>query len=363
MRHIFHVIPAILTWVLLALTLVAGMACYIPPSVWVLPQMLCLALPYLAAASLVVGIIWLFSRHFLLPSATAAILLVISPSLRALFPASFPPEPEPGAPVFKLLTYNIHGCDNMSDDNLPTGSQALDYVRDSGADVVCFQELNSLSASVSAGSATEDQVRGLRSIYPYALCDRVVDVSIISKYPIRRLNYGYRPTLKYFMYEIVEVKLPRRPLTIVNLHLTSFELDTDERELVQDLGRGASGIRKSASKVKRSVYSKLKDAFIMRAEAAQILASVASNIKGDLIICGDFNDVPGSYAYSTILSAGLKDAFGEAAVGPMVTFNAQHLYFHIDHVMYRGALRPFAVSRGSLKVSDHYPVTVSFELI
>ena len=46
--------------------------------------------------------------------------------------------------------------------------------------------------------------------------------------------------------------------------------------------------------------------------------------------------------------------------GPMITYNARHLYFCIDHVLYRGALTPLYISKGTIKTSDHYPLTVDF---
>ena len=77
----------------------------------------------------------------------------------------------------------------------------------------------------------------------------------------------------------------------------------------------------------------------------------------DVIICGDFNDVPGCHAIRTFADAGFHSVYPSIGFGPMITYNARHLYFCIDHVLYRGALTPLYISKGTLKTSDHYPLT------
>lgn len=75
---------------------------------------------------------------------------------------------------------------------------------------------------------------------------------------------------------------------------------------------------------------------------------------------GDFNDVAGSYAYRTIRSCGLKDAYAQTAFGPTITYNASRFYFHIDQIFYRGNLRAVSIWRGKSRSSDHYPVSATF---
>lgn len=45
----------------------------------------------------------------------------------------------------------------------------------------------------------------------------------------------------------------------------------------------------------------------------------------------------------------------------MITYNKHLFWFHIDQILYRGAIRPLSVKKGSLKSSDHYPLTAEFE--
>ncbi len=47
---------------------------------------------------------------------------------------------------------------------------------------------------------------------------------------------------------------------------------------------------------------------------------------GNVIVCGDFNDVPGCRALRILESAGLTDAYAELGLGPTITFNASHFF-------------------------------------
>lgn len=363
MRHFFHIVPALLTWLLLALTLTGGMARFIPPARWAFPQVVCLVLPALIVLCVCAGVGWLLTRHIILPVATGVTLLLILPSLKENFPVNMPDKPAPGAPVLTLLTYNIHYCTDMQTGQKGGPSPSLDYVMEQDVDVVCLQEFYSLDYALRHDDITPEQMRRMKELYPYTLAHGDIDATIFSKYPLRRVKSHYNPNLKYFMYEMVEVEVPGHPITLINVHLTSFSLTDRERSIVNNIALGARGMKQSVSTMKHSVYQKLTEAFRMRAEAARMLADLVRAIPGTLIVCGDFNDVPGSYSYTTLRKAGLEDVFCNASIGPTVTFNGFHLYFHIDQILYRGALRPFSIERGSLRSSDHYPLTAKFELI
>ncbi len=357
MKHIFHIVPAILSWILLGMTLLGGLARYISPEIWTFPQFMCLLLPVLTVLSLAMGLVWMFTRHITIPIATAVVLLAISPALTEIFPVSFPAKPSPGAPTLSVLTYNVHVFEDMETGKKGSG-RGLDYILNSGADIVCLQEVYDLNAVLKWGYVTPQQVKRSSEIYPYALYNENIDVSVISKYPIKRICGVYNPKLYYFMYEVLEVAVPGHPLTLVNVHLTSFGLSAQEAGLLEDAADG--DISESSSS---TVYRKLSLAFERRAEAARQVADVVRNLKGDVILCGDFNDVPASYAYHTIREAGLRDAYLDCCFGPTATFNAHHLFFHIDQVMYKGNLRPFSITRGDLRASDHYPLLARFQLL
>ena len=118
--------------------------------------------------------------------------------------------------------------------------------------------------------------------------------------------------------------------------------------------------RNELSQAKHNIIPKLLDAFKMRAQQVDSIAKFLDSATADVILMGDFNDVPGSYAYRAMTKSGLKDAYNSCAFGPMITYNDNRFYFRIDHIFYRGAMKAVRVKRGNLKSSDHYPLKATF---
>ena len=69
--------------------------------------------------------------------------------------------------------------------------------------------------------------------------------------------------------------------------------------------------------------------------------------------------MPLSYTWRLFNSSGFRDAYVDAGNGPMYTFNAFHMLFHIDQILYRGDMRAVSVEKGRLKASDHHPVSAT----
>ena len=78
-----------------------------------------------------------------------------------------------------------------------------------------------------------------------------------------------------------------------------------------------------------------------------------------IILCGDFNDTPLSYAYNTI-SANLKDTFKESGKGIGQTF-VKIPALRIDYILHEKKIRSLNYKQHKKKLSDHY--AVSCELV
>ena len=93
------------------------------------------------------------------------------------------------------------------------------------------------------------------------------------------------------------------------------------------------------------------------------LAGVIANEMGsNLIVCGDFNDTPASWTYRTICGDDMRDAYAENSRGFKMTYHDSHFWLTIDHILYRGNLRAIDYKRHDVKVSDHYPISSTFEI-
>ena len=103
------------------------------------------------------------------------------------------------------------------------------------------------------------------------------------------------------------------------------------------------------------IFKKLKTAYSRRAEQVDNLVSCIHNSPFPVILCGDFNDTPNSYAYQQ-LATGLDDAFMESGQGLGNTYIGKLPSYRIDYVLYSDYFTSWQCHRDMVKFSDHYPV-------
>ena len=75
-----------------------------------------------------------------------------------------------------------------------------------------------------------------------------------------------------------------------------------------------------------------------------------------MIVCGDFNDNPISYA-RRIISQGLTDCFVETGKGIGLSYNQKGFYVRIDHILCSEHFQPYNCQiDDEMDASDHYPI-------
>ena len=223
------------------------------------------------------------------------------------------------------------------------------------ADIVCMQEFTGTDAKRmhKAYPATMDS---MMARYPYRLgLDATYDITIFSKYPLKHIYFG--SVYKYVLSETCIVSFPGRDIALANIHLPSFALDENEKTIFAPRG----GLHQKEA-LTHKIYSKLKYAIPMRADAAERVLGGITQLSMPTVICGDFNDVPASWTYRLFTKAGFKDAYCETNFFPTYTFYPNAFYFHLDQVFYRGDIRPLDVERLNIRTSDHLPLLATFEL-
>ena len=349
-RLVFR-IATLLIWML---TVISGYAGHVPPALWALPAVLVLAFPYLFVFSIVLGVIWLLMRRFVMAGICGLVVFICLPSATVSCPLRVSRTPSSSKNVFTLLSYNVmKGIENTKQDF--DYSRAYSYMIASGADVICAQELSDLKGDFRS-KASDAQLDSLRKIYPFIIEGKTVSQTIFSKFPV---VIGEKFPRKRGDFAVFHLKIKDRRVDIASVHLASFMLSEKERGLVKDLKTSdpKDGIRE----LRNTVSGKLLEGFRQRASDAVLLRDVADRLSGNLIICGDFNDVPASWVYNEVRGDDMNDAVAETGFGPLHTYNDHQFYFRIDQVLYRGDLRAISVERSKIDASDHYPLLVTFE--
>lgn len=355
---IFRLIGKILSYILYAVTLLAAYGGHFNPHLFTIPAVLTLILPYLVILTALTALCWLIKKRWITGALGVLTIFLGASDISSAFPLNFPQKPKTGETTFSLISFNIFHTDDYRGSSAPE-NRSLRYLINSNADIICLMEIYDINTGSLELKGREALADTLRNLYPYIAGDGRYDFKVLSKYPVEQLNLPH-PGSAYegYTYSFYQVKIKNHNITLAVVHLPSFALSTEERNVLTDAGH--QSVKKSITELNGTIRSKMSYAFSTRATATKELIQILDNLRGPVIVCGDFNDVPASWTYRQFMDHGFKDAFSETNFGPMITYNAHLMYFHLDHVLYRGDLRALKLKRGSIDSSDHYPLEAEF---
>lgn len=279
-------------------------------------------------------------------------------------------DPTDQGDSFTLLSYNVLALHDIYRDTVASDpavwkpeiargarNPTASYLISSNADIMCLQEFRGL-AECGPMYYTKEQVDSLDRRYPHYAKQNGED--ILSRYPLKRVELR-QPDSPYAWFGAAIADIQGHETLVVSIHLQSIGLNESDKELYHNLTKGDVESRHQMGQVKRQLLGKLAYAFKERAKQVRLLRQQIDSIGiENVIVAGDFNDIPGCFALRELCRDDFTNAFAEAGFGPEVTYHANRFYFHIDHIVYRGAMRAIAYERGTCPNSDHYPIMARF---
>ena len=345
--HFFRFILMVVNIVVAVGFLVSAYSPYISPvchPIWACSGLL---FPLLALLNLLFVCVWLFVKRIYIFFPLLIFALGWN-SLQTYFPINIIPDEPAHTQTLKILTYNTQG---IPFDKATRKSAILEYLAHCDADIICLQEF------IPRGGITQEEINNAMSVYPYSKQTRLKSGNVLacfSRFPIvseSQIVYDsqYNGSVQY------KLLYGNDTLSVINNHLESNKLSTDDKKRYNDI----IGFENEKQIKENGTYliHKLADASAIRASQVDSVAKIIQREQNPyIIVCGDFNDSPISYAHR-ILSEGLTDAFAEAGNGFGFTYNQDRFYFRIDHLLIGSAFRVLQcqVDR-SVNVSDHYPM-------
>ncbi len=341
-------------------TILSAYIGYVDPHSFAFLQVIGMTFPFWVALLLVLFVVDLFVARRMTLMLLTTIVICLKPFL-VYYPLNIGTvelTPADSSRTFKVLTYNVFGFrDRTSAGDSPV-HPTYEFILDSNPDILCLQEAE-VSFRHPSGPYKE-QMDSINRRYPYIVNDKSDGDLLLSKYPAEAIPTP-QPKWGSGRFSAYRLEVEGHQLHVINCHLQSIGLTPEDKQLYKELtNREIKNTKTELKEARRWILPKLSEAFRVRADQAVMLKHVVDSLGGNVILVGDFNDVPGNYAYRTIRSAGLKDAYSDVAFFPTFTYNDNRFYFRIDHILYKGDMKAVRVKRGNNRSSDHYPLLATF---
>ena len=224
----------------------------------------------------------------------------------------------------RLVSWNAEGF-QLNRDTLQASAA---FIRNLHPDVICLQERphdNLLHRdSISRAFGYSYRVFNSRE-------DEVLNLAVYSRFPLSNMKEYYFPD-SYNKVLQIDLQYERRTIRLFNIHLQTTGMTPAFQ----------------GNNLLHTYQLNAKE----RNRQAQLLAEAIASSPYPVIVCGDLNDTPISYAYRK-LTGKLKDCFLEAGNGWGGTYQPSNNLFRIDYTLCAPELKTSAYRLYSNSWSDH----------
>ncbi len=307
-------------------------------------------------------IFWLFTKPVMAVIGIVACTICLAPlqELLALnFTGSF--EQRKDSNAIRVMSWNVEHFKILEHKDHPEiKTEMLQLIQDYAPDIACFQEMVGSNAFSDAINYLPAMAKTLDMPYMHYAYNPKLDfddkhhfgIIIFSKWPIVAQQMVSSPPYDYNnIFQYVDIVKQQDTMRVFNVHLQSLKFNKENLDyLEQPLENEGKEIKKSLS-----LISKFKMGFIKRQKQADLIANTLAQSPYPTILCGDFNDVPNSYAYHTI-GQNMQNAFAEKGMGIGRTFINLSPTLRIDNIFHDRNFATKQYYRPGKKLSDHLPI-------
>ncbi|MBN2682594.1 MAG: endonuclease/exonuclease/phosphatase family protein [Bacteroidales bacterium] len=332
---------------------------YIDPRKFLYPAYFGLAFPIIFFLHLVLTIFWILRRNRSLIFFTTLILIISLPWFFDVFQIDFSAKKEKKGNTIKFMTYNVRNF-SLYDwkNNGKKRDFMLDFIKIEKADIICYQEFyyERKKDFISLDTICSIQETPFYHIYNSNTISSSNNFgqATFSKYPIvnsGEITFSFSNNSCIF----TDVLINTDTIRVYNNHLESIRFMQEEYNLIDSI----------AIKFEEEEYlgmvKKLSTAYKFRAREVDEISTHIKNCTYPVIVCGDFNDTPISYAYRK-MKGDLYDAFKKSGAGIGATYNGNIPFQRIDYILYSRDFDSWNYTTGEIEYSDHYPVICLLEL-
>lgn len=334
---------------------------YIPPQVFWPLSVFGLAYPILLLINILFIIFWLLLVNKNLIFSLLAIGIGWS-TLNNHFQLKGSDE-EPIEQGLKILSFNVKNLSNNNEKyaDIKIRTSIQNYLDEQDAQLICLQEFQSYP---SEGINTVKQFKERLGMH-YSAETRYVPnskfkfvdlMTIFSKYPIiKQQDLRYQD--KCFAL-IADISYKKDTIRLFNIHLESNHFARNEYEIFSS---PEVGLNEETGGQVAILLNKLARFSKVRNIQVNSIREMIKKSPHPIIICGDFNDTPASYAYQK-LAKNLNDSFVKKGKGYGNTYNGKLPAMRIDYILSDTLFQVHQFEIGKINMSDHYPVISTLSL-
>lgn len=303
--------------------------------------MLVYVLPILILANAVMIIYWLIRRKWLFAFIPIITIACCIPYIGTLWQFRSLDKSANAQPGIKVATYNV--CMFNRETSGFMAQDILAEMRRQNVDILCIQEYNNVSGD-------KKNSESYKEYFPYMAVGRD-DMVIYSRYPIKgSKKILFENTNNSAMWADIDIKGDK--IRVFNVHLETTGINGSQYRIA---GMKAQGYELSNNQIAEYIFGNYMLGIMLRAGQAAMVANGVRSSENPVILCGDFNDVPYSYVYNTMLG-NMVDGFKECGSGWARTFREGKKAVRIDYIFHSESLKGLSYYKTDLTYSDHYPV-------
>lgn len=343
------------TFILAAITAIAGFSGNVSPTDSVIMPLLGLAVPVLLVCNLIASLCWGMARKWWALIPLAAFFCNWN-YLTSVIQFHSPKEKTPSARYLKIATYNVH---NFGDEITGYSCKEMArYMQQEHVDILCLQEFG------DNRYFTADSIRKALSHWPHVLTlqedslRKVLPIAVFSRYPLIHERFiTYPQSANCSM--LCDIVAGTDTVRLLNSHLQTTSVSQKrgkwQREMASDDARREIRAAKDAAET-------LHGNFVKRTLQTYTVGYFAKNSPYPVIVCGDFNSLPSSYTYQ-YFSGFLKDGFRTAGNGYMYTYRYGKKMLRIDYIFHSNELEGMSYYSPTQEFcSDHNPVIMEMKI-
>jgi endonuclease/exonuclease/phosphatase family metal-dependent hydrolase len=251
----------------------------------------------------------------------------------------------------RLVSYNVKNFAGQGKNSSRELANVIkSFLKQDEPDIICLQEVRLRTNKVFNLEEAKNEFSRIKH-YQYARSGKTLGSVTMTSFPIVKME-EIRFENSGNIAICTDILCDNQIFRVFNIHLQSYKIDPEQYDIIES---PIITKRKDFAEI-RELVRKYKKAMEMRAVQSRLIRKKIKESPYPVIVCGDFNDTPSSYAYRKT-KGWLRDAFVASGKGIGQTYSGKLPSFRIDYILYSSTLKSYNFAIHKIPYSDHFPIS------